>query len=477
MPARPVHAVSPILAGNDGFTIVEVMVASFVLIVGILGVLTMMSGALRTTATSNTRIAATNLARELVETARELDYDKLNDVTAQMQARGMGSGSPWTIGRRGVTYTVTATTCAFDDPSDGYATTAPANACGTNVAGTDSNGDDFRRATFRLQWSDAGSARSISQTTLVVNPAGGLGPRILTITPLTQRITANVATARIVWTTTGAQSLRWTADDGAGSGSVTGSTSFTTDWNIGTSGSADEVLDGAYAISAQAFDDRGIPGETKRADVLLNRRAPYAPTGFAGGRNTRDGEIVDFEWSLNRERDILGYRVTWAGPDDLFTTGDDVQVCPAPAAGSMLAPATKSCADFGPQPGTQKYAVTAIDRDPGNALREGTPSAILTVNPAGTPPSQPPSLTVLTVGGKPELTWTAPPSPQYVAFYRIYRDGTSVTYADRYDRTTDGLVTTFTDSDPGATSHRYWVTAVDANYNESIPIGPVTWTP
>ncbi len=476
MLVRPAHTVNPIHAGNDGFMIVEVMVASFVLIVGILGVLTMMSGALRTTVTSNTRIAATNLARELVETARELDYDTLDDVTAQMQARGIGSGSPWTIGRRGVRYTVTATTCTFDNPSDGYATTAPANACGTNAAGTDSNGDDFRRATFRIEWSDAGAARSISQTTLLVNPAGGLGPRILTIAPLTQTITANVATASVVWTTTGAQSLRWTADDGAGGGSITGSTSFTTAWDIGTSGSAVEVLDGVYTISAQAFDDRDIPGETKRADVLLNRRAPYATTGFAGGRNTRDGDIVDFEWSLNRERDILGYRVTWAGPDDAFATGDEEQVCPAPAVGSMLAPTTKSCADFDPAPGTQKYAVTAIDRDPGNALRQGTPSATLNVSPAGTPPSPPLVLALLTVSGRPRLTWTAP-LLENVAFYRIYRDGTSVTYADRYDRTTGGLVTTFTDSDAGATSHRYWVTAVDANYNESVPIGPVTWTP
>ena len=49
--------------GDDGFTIIEVMVAALVLIVGLLMVLAMYNGALRTTTTSNTRVADTNLAR------------------------------------------------------------------------------------------------------------------------------------------------------------------------------------------------------------------------------------------------------------------------------------------------------------------------------------------------------------------------------------------------------------------------------
>jgi hypothetical protein len=449
------------------------MVGALMLVVGMLAVVGMYLGAIRTSTTSNSRVTATNLVRELAETAREVDYIDLGDVISELQARGLGSGSPWTIDRRGTTYTVTATECVFDSPTDGYAAVAPANACSARPAGTDSNGEDFRRVTFRVGWDDAAVAREMSQAALIVNPAGGLGPRILATSPLTQTITANVGTVSTVWTTTPAQSLRWEVDDGASSGTVTGSTSFTAVWNIGVSGTGSEVLDGAYTMTAQSFDDRDIPGESRRADIVLNRRAPYAPSSFEGGHNTRDGHWVEFDWSLNRERDILGYRVIWAGPDATLSTSDDQQVCPAPAAGSMLGPTTDSCADFSPANGQQKYSVVAVDRDAANSLRDGT-ARNLTVPAAGSRPNSPLQLLLTTLGGAPRLTWTAPLLTD-IAFYRIYRDGTD--YADRYDRTSGGLVTSYVDSSAGTTSRRYWVTTVDSKFNESNPIGPVTWTP
>ncbi len=465
-------------ADEDGFTIIELIVASFVLLVGILGVLAMLTGALRTTTTSNTRVAATNLARELGEAARSLDYDDLVASVARtrLQARGYGSGTPWTIERRGVTYTVGATTCAFDDPADGYAATPPSNACTANAAGTDSNGDDFRRVTFALGWGTGSGAGSISQSTLIVNPTGGLGARILTITPLTQTITANVSSASVQWTTTPAQSLHWEMDDGMSAGDISGSTSFAASWNIGTSGSGTEVLDGSYTMTARAFDDRDIAGEAKRADIVLNRRAPYAPATFAGGHDTRLDGWVDLQWSLNRERDILGYRVVWAGPDATVGNGDDEQVCPAPAVGSMLSRETSSCADFSPRPGAQTYYIVAIDRDPTNNLRQGT-ARTLSVGAAGARPGTPTDLTVATVNSAPRLTWTAPGGG--VAFYRIYRDDAdgnpaTVAYGDRYDTST---ATAFTDSIAGTVAHSYWVTAVGSDFNESDPVGPVTWTP
>ena len=460
---------------DAGMTMVEVMVASMLLLVGILAVLSMYTSALTTTTTSNTRVAATNLARELVETAREIDYDDLDAVAAEARDRGLGSGTPWTIERRGVTYTVSASTCAFDSPTDGYAATPPVNPCNTSPAGEDANGDDFRRVTFELRWHDDGRDRLMSQATLVVNPAGGLGPRVLSISPLTQTITANVNSVAVTWATTAAQTVRWEGDDGGSAGTIAGSTSFTATWDIGSAGSGSEVLDGSYTMTARAFDERDIAGESRRADIVLNRRAPYAPTGFVGGHNTRAGDWVELEWQPNRERDILGYRVVWAGPDHTLATSDDEQVCPAPASGSMLPPTTTSCTDLSAESGEQKYVVTAIDRDAGNALRVGDRRTRV-VSPAGPPPRSPLLLTSLTLDGRPRLTWTAP-LLEDVAFYRIYRDGTEVGYADRYDRTSGGLVTSYTDTDPGTQSHRYWVTTVDSDYNESDPIGPVTWSP
>ena len=468
------------LAADDGFTIVEVLVASLVLVVGMLGVLTLLTGSLRTTSANNSRVGATNLARELVEAARGLSYDDMAGTLVQtrLQARGLGSGSPWTIARRGVTYTVTATSCTYDDPADKLAATPPGDVCTPQPAGAtgDSNGDDFRRTTFRITWREAGGAeRFVNQTTLVVNPSGGLGPRIVGVAPVTQTITQNVTSVTVAWTTTPAQTLRWVVDDGASAGTSTGSTSFTTTWSIGTSGAAGEVLDGTYQITAQPFDDRDIAGEVKRANIVLNRREPYAPPALSGGHVTRLGDWVDLEWRPNRERDIIGYRVVWAGPDGAAATADDAQVCPAPAVGPMLPATATSCVDASPPSGSATYYVVALDRGLDNQPRAGELRA-LTVGAPGPRPHAPGGpLTVTTVSGEPRLSWDAPPSAG-VSFYRIYRDGTDVTYHDRYDRTS-GTTTAYTDGGADRVAHRYWVTAVDAAFNESDPIGPVTWSP
>jgi prepilin-type N-terminal cleavage/methylation domain-containing protein len=467
---------------DDGFTLVEIMVASFVLVVGMLGVLALVSGALRTTSVNIERVGATNLARELVESTRGLDYDDMTDtlVKTRLQAAGLGSGTPWTIVRRSVTYTITASSCTFDDPADGLAATPPANVCTPQPTGTtgDSNGEDFRRTTFTISWTQRGGTPvSVTQSTLVVNPSGGLGPRIVSYSPITATVTTNVSSFTINWTTTPATTLRWNVDDGVSGGSSTGSTSFQTVWDIGTSGSGSEILDGNYDISAQAYDDRDIAGEAKRAQVFINRRVPYAPPAFDGGHDTRVGDWVDLQWSPNRERDIRGYRVFWAGANGNVGDGDDAQVCPAPNVTAPLGPTTTSCTDLAPPAGPTKYYVVAVDTDNSATpqLRNGDRRA-LTIGAPGSRPSPPSGpLSVATVNNQPKLTWSAPASGS-PSFYRVYRDGTAVGYADRYGRTS-GNGTSFVDDNSGGVSHNYWVTTVDSSYNESDPLGPVTWTP
>ena len=464
------------LAAEGGFTIVEGMIATVILVVGMLGVLTMLTGALRGTTANNARVSATNLSRELVEAVRGLSYDDMTTslIKTRLQARGFGSGDPWTIERRGVTYTLTATSCTFDDPADGIAASAPSQLCTPAVSGTtgDPNGEDFRRTTFAIAWNEPGGAdRLLRQTTMVVNPSGGLGPRITSFTPITQSITSSTQnSASILWTTTPAQTLRWSADDGQSSGSVNGSNSFTTLWDLGTSGTGTEVLDGSYQITAQPFDDRDIAGEAKRANVVVNRRQPYPPPTLEGGHNTLFGDIVELQWSLNDERDVLGYRVMWGGPDGIAGGGNDEQVCPWPTQGTMLPSTTTSCIHWWPPSGHAYYYIVAIDRDRFNAPRDGDRRglAITPPTPRPAPPTGP--LTAATVDSRPVLTWAAPSTGGTPSFYRIYRDAT------RYDRTSDSS-TTFTDSSSGTTEHQYWITAVDSSFNESDPIGPVTWTP
>jgi len=474
------------LRRDDGFTIVEVLVACVVLVIGLLGVLTLLLGSLRTTATTNERVGATNLSRELIEATRALGYDDMAGTLVQtaLQARGLGSGSPWTIERRNATYTVTATSCAFDSPSDKLAATPPAGVCLPQPTGTqgDANGEDFRRTSFLVSWTESsGAERSQTQSTLVVNPAGGLGPRILGFTPVTQTLTpdpvsgAHATTASVVWTTTAAQTLRWVVDDGKSGGSAPGSTSFTTSWSLGVSGSAsaDEILDGSYQITGQPFDARDIAGESKRASVVLNRRQPYPPASFAGGHDTRATPgWVDLQWSANRERDILGYRVSWAGPDHVAGNGDDTAACLTAGGGTLLARDTTSCADFSPPAGAAKYSIVAVDRATDGTLRDGDRETVSIAAPGSRPAAATGPL-IAHPGTLPTVTWSAPPSGN-VSFYRIYRGGQD--YGDRYDRTS-GSATTFTDSEPGSVSREYWITAVDSSFNESDAIGPVTWSP
>lgn len=460
------------VADEQGFTIVEGVVASLVLVIGLLGVLTMLTGSLRATTANNARVTATNLTRELIEAVRGLPYSDMTGglVQARLQARGFGSGTPWTIDRRGVTFTLAATSCTFDDPADKLAATPPADACTPAPTGTtgDPNGEDFRRTTFDITWNEPGGGpRTFSQTTLVVNPTGGLGPRIVSFTPVTQTITTNLTAASIVWTTTTAETLQWAIDDGQSSGSVTGTTSFTSTWDIGTSGSGFEVLDGSYQVTAQPFDDRGVAGEAKRANIVLNRRQPYPPPTLEGGHNTRLGDWVELQWSPNSERDILGYKAVWAGLDGVPGTFDDLQICPLLSEGTMLPPTTTACVDLAPPIGATKYYVVAVDRNRDGAARDGD-RRILTIGAPSPRPSAPPwPLSVTTVNGLPKLTWN-PPASGTVSFYRIYRDGS------RYDRTSTAT-TTFTDASAGSSAHFYWITAVDPTFNESDALGPVIW--
>ena len=467
-----IGAVHRLCREEDGFTIAESVIAGAVLVLGLLGVLTMLTGSLRATTANNARIAATNLSRELVEATRSLDYGDMtgSGVQTRLQARGLGSGTPWTIERRGVTFTLTATSCTYDDPADKIAATPPDNACTPASSGTtgDLNGEDFRRTTFQMTWNEPGGRqRSIEQTTLVVNPTGGLGPRIVSFTPVSQTITSSLATSAVVtWTTTAAQTLQWRADDGRSAGSINGTTSFQTNWDVGTTGTGSEVLDGAYQLTAQPFDDRNVAGEAKRANVVLNRRQPYAPPSLEGGHNTRAGDWIELQWTPNSERDILGYKAIWAGIDGVAGTFDDLQACPLLSDGTMLPPTTTSCVDFAPPLFATKYYLVAVDRDRFGALRDGD-RRVLQIAPATPRPNDPQEpFDVTTVNGSPKLTWNPPSGSVY--FYRIYRDGS------RYDRTT-GSPSFYTDTAAGTSAHFYWVTAVDSAYNESDPLGPVIW--
>lgn len=136
---------------EGGITIVEVMAAAVVLVVGILGVLMLLDTANATTADNLAREQATTLARDVVERAHQLPYDSIVATTAPAAFRQALSDGPstanadgsWTMTRRGTTYTVSVRTCSVDDTSDGNGVTdgsyCPATG-GTGSGGTGGGG-------------------------------------------------------------------------------------------------------------------------------------------------------------------------------------------------------------------------------------------------------------------------------------------------------------------------------------------------
>lgn len=497
-----------------GFTLVEVLVAMFILLVGVLGTIELVDGANAETNAADTRVGATNLGRELTEDVHAVDYDSLLTGTVVPALRadptltGTLSGSTWVITRRGERYTVTATACKYDDASDGIAASHDSTYC-SNVSSTpsspaDPNGDDFRRVDVTISWkSQGGQPHTLRQTAMIVNPTGGLGPRITSLTHATQLVQPDLtslcsAAADCVQTTnnnsplsfnattaTPAASLHWNASDGSSDTitPATDTTAFPWTWNV--SG----ILDGTYTVNAQAFDDRGVPGDVKTSTVVINASKPQAPAQFAGGWDMRVTPIVDLRWHANPEGDILGYRVY---RDDNGTLS---QVCPSPSGTATVLPADSSSSQYScydsnpPDPAstpTPTYKVVAVDLidamapDTATNEREGDPAQLTIASPATAPtfPTSGGTLTSSVSDGLPTIAWTDPATPaagRSILFYRIYRDPSSTSplpYSARYDYTT-GTSTTYSDPNPGSSlNHVYYVTAVDDQFNESDPIGP-----
>lgn len=529
---------------QDGFTLIEVMVASLLLLVGVLGVLTMLNTANLATTTSKAREQGVSLQREVVEVARSVPYDQLvpTGVVGRVQASpDLGDDQPgvpgWQVRRRNVTYTIAVGACSIDDPSDGtgivddamfcppgqvtsattcntllgntgaiQGTAAAASAgvavgnCGIDLnldgqvdnftraqlaaAGVDpcamgwcpatSNDaypDDYKRVKTLVRWNVGGGTRYALQSTTVPNPGSSAAPQTTSLTSQAgATVTSGTSLSFAATLSRTPAAVTWSVD-GTVKGTATGAgTGWSFAWNIGALGTGSapgpsEVLDGPYVVGAKGFDAYGASGQTKAVTVSLNRSAPYAPTGFAGGRNTGasgGNDVVDFEWAPNRERDLVGYRV-YRQP----ATGGSIQVCPGAAGATTTA---TSCQAAGqPADSSLSYYVVGVDRNPAGALREGGVSAAVAVMAVNTPPGAPGALVASSSGDNTVLSWSPsagdPDTGDAVAYYRIYRDGTA--YADRYDRTGTANELTFTDTKTNGVSHTYRVVAVDTQLAES----------
>ncbi len=458
------------LGDQRGFSLIEVLAAMLILIVGVLGTVTLIDGANASTSFTKGRVGATNLARELTETSRSIDYDKVTVAMLASELQGkpgltdsdLGM-SGWQLKRRGITYTVEGSACIFDDATDKTAA-HDATYCSNSATSPlgDTNPDDYRRVSFDVSWKSRGKSGKVSQSALITNPSGGLGPRIIDFIGAESLTTETTQSLTYSVTSTAAEAVRWSADDGTSSGNASGGpTAWSFTWQLGVKGdwscpnTPSWLVDGAYILTAQAFDSRGIPGDLKTKTVTLDRSNPAPPCGLKGGRN---GSIFDLQWSPNPERDIKGYEVyrRKAGAEPV-----DPIVC------SLTA--RTECFDSNPPSGGApiSYYVVAID---GGDRRGQSADRSFSQGATNKPPNAPSQLVGSIVDGQPVLTWTAATDPDgTIQFYRIYRDGTAL---DKRYGATSGAQLSFTDK--GETGHQYWVTAVDDKFGESLPVGPVT---
>lgn len=388
-----------------GFTIIEVMVAIAVLLIGVLGTVTMLTTASATTERTQARVAATALARQVLETARTLSYDDIAPaktiggvtdttlVTTLQNTRPTSdpdwqdtpAGGSWQVVRRGVSYTIDVTACVVDDPKDGQATTHAAAGfyCPNLSNGTgDDNPDDYRRVTAVISWTKSGRALSVTQTALIANPSGVLGPSAdFQGTPPTPAVCAGIYTYNVV-TPSNATQVKWSVNDPAGSsGTATETTpspnpnpaqkTWRIDWNLGAvynaaaNRASNQDGDATYTITAVGYaplpaGGGNIGGNPNFQTQPINCSPPNPPTNLEGGYNWRRcatsvgvpryptncnaGErIIDFQWQPSPDADVMGYRVyrVVGAPDYAGGTADDILVCPSVAGSTPLSdPAT-----------------------------------------------------------------------------------------------------------------------------------------
>jgi prepilin-type N-terminal cleavage/methylation domain-containing protein len=454
------------LTEERGFTLVEIMVAVVVLLVGALGTLAMLDTANQRSRSAADRQNATAVARQVLEAAKSVPYREVapGSIVSSLRADSAIAGisaNPWRIERDNTVITVEVEVCWLDEPADGMGSRAPGNFCpGSGNGGTaDGNSIDHKRVTVLTSWDNEAGAGSSQQSTLISARGGIDAPGVVSVrltSPASSPITdPAVQTASFAVTTTeDAKAVVWSVDGAQQDTAAGQSAAWTFTWELPS--------DGVYDVSAQAFDAGGIGGEVRSATVVVNRFAPQALESMMAAR--KNG-VVEASWTASPERDVIGYRVYRDGG-----AGAEV-VCDVTA--------ETSCVDPSPPERTNAvldYWAVAIDHDAQDQRREGAPSARVDVNAPNSPPNPPASLVLAKdAQGDTVLEWTPAdvldPDGDPIHSYVIYRDGTSI--ADRYIEIT-GDQTQAMDHATGGTTHDYWIASVDSRFSESALLGPVS---
>ena len=348
------------------------LVASVLLVIGVLGTFSMVDTANRNGSNASSREGATNVAREILEAAHGTPFGKIGQIDwikPKLSSMSGGTGSvaapnaytnQTTIKRRSTTYAVTVTWCSVDDTRDGNgAHDASIRWCSDSTATgfADPQAEDFKRVAVRVGWSVNGRQGSLDQLATFSASGAAVGPTVSSLTvaspavsnPTAPTISVNpsngIVTVRAL--SVGAGDMRFSvngAEQQAGAVAA-GSGTWNFNWNIAS------LKDGVYVIGATAIDALGTRGEPRTIQITLNRGAPAPISNLTGGYNyvTIGGKktlILEGTWDANTEGNIIGYEVL---------RGTTV-VCPTSL--------ETSCADTNPPlSGTTPYSFRTWYRD------------------------------------------------------------------------------------------------------------------
>lgn len=333
-----------------GFTMVEVVVATTLVIVGLLGTVALIDTANSSQAASKDREAGTNLARELLEDAHATPYSQISGsgwIAPKMVALQGGSGTvttptttsvQTTVTRRGITYTANLSWCSLDDSKDGTGSHpssiggVPVTWCSDSATSPpgDSAPEDFKRVTATISYT-AGGSKTIRETVTFSATGGMVAQSVSSLLPSSTPpglspnnpylVSTSVTDVTFLGRATGAADMKFSVN-GLEVNALTCSCvvnnndgSWTFDWQIAG------LTDGTYTISATAVDALLNRSAPMSIQVRLARGATLAPQNVQGGYNyvnppgvgNGGSLVVELQWDANPEGSVTGYEVLRGG--------------------------------------------------------------------------------------------------------------------------------------------------------------------
>ena len=306
-----------LVRSEDGFTLIECLVAAVIVGVGLMSTFTLVDASSKTQAGGRAREGANNIARTFLENVRTSAYSAVNDsyLTSTLQSTPgwvSTSGMSAVVRQRKIDYTVAVSVCSIDDPKDNLGAADAAYCDGGHAASAsnpDTQPDDLKRVTVTVTWTGSrATSTPVKQTAILASNGAKVGLPLQSFTPnnptnigaspaapiITNSSTFSPCSAGKACFTaqaTGATSITF-AVDGTDQATPTPAYRDATcpasgpcslwhfDWNI------TGLSDGVYRLSARSIDASGLEGTPKVILATLARGGATRETAPCGVGST-----------------------------------------------------------------------------------------------------------------------------------------------------------------------------------------------